>query len=405
MSLTNLECKNAKSRDKPYKLAGGRGLYLQIMPNNSKYWRMKYRFNSKEKLLALGVYPEISLKEAEERCTEARKLLDQNIDPNQEKQSQKQNAESKFENTFEVVARQWHENFKHKWTDRHAKTVIHRMEIDLFSEIGFLPISDIKPIQIINALKKVQKRGAFEPAHRLRQYCDQIFKYAIISELAMLNPASEIGMVLQPVKKKHYACLDVKEIPELLHAIERNDARLHLDTRQAMKLLMLTFVRTKELIEAKWQEFDLENAQWVIPAERMKMRNDHIVPLSTQAIEILSDLKARNVRWEWVFPGHHSPRKHMSNNTVLKGLERLGFKGRMTGHGFRALAMTTIKEKLDYRHEVIDRQLAHAPKSMVQRAYDRAQFLDERKVMMQDWSDYLDTASQTSQVLPFIKKG
>ena len=157
-----------------------------------------------------------------------------------------------------------------------------------------------------------------------------------------------------------------------------------------MRLLMLTFVRTKELIEAKWDEFDLENAQWVIPPERMKMRNEHIVPLSKQALAILHDLKERNQKWEWVFPGHHSPRKHMSNNTILKGLERLGFKGRMTGHGFRALAMSTIKEKLGYRHEVIDRQLAHAAKSMVTRAYDRAQFLDERAIMMQEYADYLD---------------
>lgn len=399
MTLTNLQCKNAKPDEKAYKLAAGRGLYLHVMPNGSKYWRMKYRFAGKEKLLALGVYPETSLKEADEKCTEARKLLDQNIDPLQAKQLEKRNAEEKSENTFEALARQWHENFKHKWTDRHAKTVMTRLENDIFPEIGSLPITDIKPAHLIKALKKVQSRGAFEPAHRLRQYCSQIFKYAIINELAETNPASDVGMVLKPVVKDHYACLDTKEIPELLSAIDRNDARLHTDTRLAIRLLMLTFVRTKELIEATWDEFDLDAAQWIIPAERMKMRKEHIVPLSDQALTILHELKERNERWGWILAGHHSQRKHMSNNTILKGLERLGFKGRMTGHGFRALAMSTIKEQLGYRHEVIDRQLAHAPKSMVQRAYDRAQFLDERKKMMQEWADYLEACGQHGTVI------
>jgi integrase len=360
---------------------------------------MKYRFAGKEKLLAFGVYPEISVKEADEKCTEARKLLDRNIDPQQARHIEKRKAEEKAENTFESLARLWHENFKHKWTNRHATTVLRRMERDVFPEIGALPITDIKPVDIIKALKKVQGRGAYEPAHRLRQYCSQVFKYAIINELATNNPASDIGMVLKPVVKDHYACIDIKEIPELLAAIDRNDARLHNDTRQAIRLLMLTFVRTKELIEATWDEFDLDNAQWIIPAHRMKMRSEHIVPLSGQAVEILRGLKEHNGRWGWIFPGHHSPRKHMSNNTVLKGLERLGFKGRMTGHGFRALAMSTIKEQLGYRHEVIDRQLSHAPKSMVQRAYDRAKFLDERKIMMQDWADYLDNIALNKTVI------
>lgn len=394
MKLTNIQCKNAKPKEKPYKMAAGRGLYLEVMPNGSKYWRMKYRVKAdgklKEKRIAFGKYPDISLKEADEKCTEARKLLDQDLDPSTVRRETRRAAEINSDNNFEAIARRWHETFKEKWTDRHANTVLRRLETDVFSEIGSMPIKDIKPSHLINVLKKVQKRGAYEPAHRLRQYCAQIFRYAIIHEITDTNPAAEIGMVLKPVVKKHYACLDIKEIPELLKAIHFNNARLHTDTRLAIKLLMLTFVRTKELIEAKWNEFDLENAEWVIPAERMKMRNEHIVPLSKQAVAMLKDLKERNEKWDWVFPGHHSPRKHMSNNTILKGLERLGFKGRMTGHGFRALAMSTIKEKLGYRHEVVDRQLAHAPKSMVQRAYDRAQFLDERKVMMQAWADYLD---------------
>ena len=367
-----------------------KGLFLEIRPNGAKYWRFKYRYMDKEKLLSLGVYPEVTLAKAREKCFEMREQLDNNINPSTSRKEVKRRAKENADHSFEVIARQWHENFKHKWSERHAKTTLGRMEGDIFPEIGQMPIKDIHPAHLIDALKKVQKRGAYEPAHRLRQYCSQVFRFAIIHELTDTNPAAEIGMVLKPVVKKHYACLDIKEIPEFLDALERNNARLHHDTRQAIRLLMLTFVRTKELLEAKWEEFDLDNAEWIIPPERMKMRNEHIVPLSRQALEILHDLKERNERWEWIFPGHHSKKKHMSNNTILKGIDRLGFKGRMTGHGFRALAMSTIKEKLGYRHEVVDRQLAHAPQSMVQRAYDRAQFLDERKVMMQKWADYLD---------------
>lgn len=393
MKLTDLKCKSTKPEEKTRKLFDGKGLYLEVRPNGAKYWRMKYRYMGVEKLLALGVYPEISLANARSQCLEARKTLNDNLDPSALRQQAKVWAKQNAENSFEAIARQWHKTFEEKWSERHAKTVLKRLENDIFPEFGSVPISEVKPRQIIHVLKKVQDRKAYEPAHRLRQYCSQVFRFAIAHEICETNPAAEVGMVLKPVKKKHYACLKIEEIPALLDALESNDARLHYDTRMATKLLMLTFVRTKELLEAKWNEFDLENAQWIVPAERMKMGNEHIVPLSRQAIEILKPLKEQNEKWEWVFPGHHSRKKHMSNNTVLKGLERMGFKGRMTGHGFRALAMTTIKEKLNYRHEVIDRQLAHAPKSMVQRAYDRAQFLDERKQMMQDWADYLDELS------------
>ncbi len=406
MKLTDTACKSAKSKDKPYKIADGGGLYLEVTSTGSKLWRMKYRMHGKEKRLSLGIYPTVSLAEARDGREKAKKLLSQGVDPSSQKQEGKKEAARNAENTFRALALEWHETHKHKWTKRHADTVLHRLERDIFPEIGSMPITEIKPSHVIAALKKVQNRGAYEPAHRLRQYCSQIFRHALIHEVANSNPAAEIGAVLQPVKKGHYACLGIKEIPELLHALNANDARLHNDTRLAIRLLMLTFVRTKELIEARWSEFDLDNALWVIPAERMKMRNEHIVPLSRQALEMLKDLKERNEKWEWVFPGHHSPRKHMSNNTILKGLGRMGFQGRMTGHGFRALAMTTIKEKLGYRHDVIDRQLAHAPQSMVQRAYDRAQFLDERKKMMQEWADYLDNIAQNGTVIVgnFLKK-
>ncbi len=394
MSLTNLKCQNAKPAEKAFRLFDGRGLYLEVRPGGAKYWRMKYRHTGKEKVLALGVYPEVSLAEARGKCLGARKVLEAGADPLAVQREERLLARLSAGRTFEAVAREWHENFKAKWTERHAKTVLHRLETDVFPQIGGFPIAEVRPSHIIEALRKVQRRGAFEPAHRLRQYCSQVFRYAIVHEMADTNPAADVGQVLRPVVKKHYACIGTDEIPQLIDALGRNDARLHADTRAAIRLLMLTFVRTKELIEATWDEFDLEAAQWVIPAERMKMRSEHVVPLSRQAAEILRELKEKNGNWRWVFPGHHSRRKHMSNNTVLKGLERLGFKGRMTGHGFRALAMSTIKERLGYRHEVIDRQLAHVPRSMVQRAYDRAQFLSERRKMMQEWADYLAEAAR-----------
>lgn len=393
MKLSDIKCKSLKPKAKSYKVSDGGGLYLEITPAGSKCWRMKYRMNGKEKRLSLGQYPAISLGEAREGREVAKKLLANGTDPSAFKQEQKKEAARCVGNTFELIARQWHETKKHSWSERHAVTVMSRMERDIFPEFGSRPITKIKPIELITALKKVQGRGGIEPAHRLRQYCSQIFKYAIIHELTESNPAADIEMALQPKPRGHYNAIDARDIPELLEALHRNDARLHMDTRQAIFLVMLTFVRTKELIEATWDEFDFEEAQWIIPAERMKMRKEHVVPLARQTIQILQDLKMRNQKWNWVFPGHHSPLKSMSNNTITKGLERLGFKGRMTGHGFRALAMSTIKEKLGYRHEVIDRQLAHAPQSMVQRAYDRAQFLDERKKMMQEWADYLDNVS------------
>jgi integrase len=229
--------------------------------------------------------------------------------------------------------------------------------------------------------------------------CGQIYKYAIPNGLAERNPAADLSGALVPYKKSHYAALDVKDVPGFLHALERNDARLYQQTRNAMKMLMLTFTRTTELIESTWDEFNLEEAVWEIPAERMKMRKPHIVPLSRQVLEILKEQKEMAGKWKWVFPSQVRPLNPMSNNTILFAIGRLGYKGIMTGHGFRALAMTTIKEKLGYRHEVVDRQLAHAHRSSVDAAYDRAQFLDERKKMMQEWSDYVDALASGGKVI------
>lgn len=394
MKLTFIACENAgkraKESGKTLKLADGLGLYLQAMPSGARYWRFKYRFAGKEKLLALGVYPEIGLKEARDKREWARKLLADNQDPSRVKKEKRLQAFTESENTFEKLAREWFEQQRVILTKKHADALVARFERDVFPHIGSLPVREIKPTYILEVCRKVEARKAYDVARRIKQTCGQIFRYGISVSRAERDPTLDLKDALRPYRPEHYATLNIKEIPEFLEVLERNEARLYLDTRLAMKLLMLTFVRTSELINAKWSEIDLDDATWIIPASRMKMRRDHIVPLSRQAVVILRELKTHNGHREWVFPNQVRPRKPMSNATITRALMRMGYKNRMTGHGFRALAMTTIKEKLGYRHEVIDRQLAHAHKSKIIAAYDRAQFLDDRRTMMQEYADYID---------------
>lgn len=308
--------------------------------------------------------------------------------------AQKDNA-----NTFEKVAREWFENRKERWRPRYADEVITRLENDIFPQIGAYPIKEIEPPLLLQVIRKIEKRGAHELAKRQLQKCGEIFRYAIAEGKASRDPSQDIKEALKPVKKTHFAALDIKEIPEFLYAIECNDARLYRNTRNALKLIMLTFVRTSELIGARWEEIDFENKEWVIPAERMKMGKEHIVPLSRQALEILEDQREMAGRWPLVFPSSVKPQQAISNNTILGAIKRLGYQGRMTGHGFRALAMSAIKQELGYRHEVVDRQLAHTPKNKIDAAYDRADFLKERKKMMQEWADYLDALASGGKVI------
>jgi integrase len=330
------------------------------------------------------------LAEAREVRLQARKLIDQGVDPSKEKQKKKVLAQTNSENTFEAVAREWFDNRKDRWRPRYADEVITRLENDIFPMIGVLPIIEIEPPILLQVIRKIENRGAHDLAKRQLQKCGEIFRYAIACGKAVRDPSRDIGDALKPVKKGHFAALDVKELPEFLNAIERNDARLYRSTRNALKLIMLTFVRTSELINAEWSEIDFDNAVWTIPAERMKMGKEHIVPLSKQSIDILSDQKEIAGQWPLVFPSAVKPRKSISNNTILGAIKRLGYQGRMTGHGFRALAMSTIKQELGWRHEVVDRQLAHTPKSKVDKAYDRALFIEDRTKMMQEWADYID---------------
>ncbi len=398
MTLTDTECKNLKPSAKSYKKADAHGLYLEVMPNGAKYWRLKYRYLNKEKRLALGVYPEISVKEARERRTEARKLLDQGKDPSAVRQQSRQNALMEAENTFEKLGREWHEKNKARWTEKHAEAIIYRLEKDVFKDIGHMPVREITPARLLQTIRKIEARGAHELARRSRGMCEQIFAYGIGTGKADRNVAQDLRGTLEAFKRHHMPAIEIDEIPEFLKKLENNDVRLYPQTRRATKLLMLTFVRTGELRYAKWNEIDFERAVWEIPAERMKMRRPHIVPLSKQVIDLFREQKeyTNGINTDWVFPNQVRPKDAMSEGTILGAIKRMGYTGRMTGHGFRALAMSTIKERLGYRHEVVDRQLAHAQRNKIDAAYDRAKFLEERTKMMQEWADYLETIRDRS---------
>jgi integrase len=405
--LSDTKCRNAKPKPKVYKMADGGGLNFVVMPSGSKLWRLSYRFNEKQKTLALGKYPDVSLAEARRRQQEARTQVANGIDPAETKKARKTAKKEDATNTFEKIAREWHNNLLETWTSQTAKEILNRLEKDIFPEIGFLPVNSITHKQLIDTLRKIESRGAHEIAKRLKANCSRIFSYAIQLGLTDRNIAADMVDILKPVRKSNFSAINTDELPVFLKALYQNSVRMHRETSVAIKLMMLTLLRTSELIETPWNEINLETGEWVIPWHRMKMgrramnpdKTDHHVCLSRQALELLRELHSYNGGGEWVFPNRNDPTRPMSNGAILQALKRMGYRGRMTGHGFRALGMSTIKEKLNYRHEVVDRQLAHKPKSQVDAAYDRAKFLDERKKMMQDYADYLDAVASGSNVI------
>ncbi len=399
MALTDTACKRAKPVDRARRLFDAHGLYLEVSPSGGKYWRLKYRFNEKEKRLALGIYPEVSLLQARKLRESARDLLRAGTDPGIAKQEQKEQAKLNSAQTFEAIAREWHEQKKDGWEPGTAKDKLHRLEKDVFPHMGSKPIASITPPQVLMVLRKTESRGALELTRRLKQTIGQVFRYAVATGYAERDPTPDLRDALKPQRHGHFAAIDVKELPAFLLALEHNEARLYMQTRLALRLMMLTFVRTSELIEAEWTEFDLDAALWEIPKERMKMRRPHLVPLARQAVQALRQLKTLNRNSRYLFRNQREPRKPMSNGAILMALRRLGYQGKMTGHGFRALAMSTIKEKLRYRHEVIDMQLAHAKGNKVDAAYDRAQFIEERVRMMQRWADYLDQVKTDAELM------
>ncbi|MER2520802.1 MAG: integrase arm-type DNA-binding domain-containing protein [Bdellovibrionales bacterium] len=390
--LTEKKCQSAKHTEGgKNRLFDGGGLYLELMPTGSKIWRHKFtRPNGAENRLTYGPYPEIGILEARKKREVTRELLREGKDPAVLRELGRSKSTQSANDTFERIAREWYDLNKPKWVARHSQNILARLEKDIFTEIGQLPVSDISHPIMLATIRKIETRGAFDIARRTLQLSRQVFDYAIITQRAQINPCIALNKVLKPYKKGHFPSIAPKEIPQFLAALNGPDARLHKLTRLATNLLMLTFVRTGELIKSTWDEYDFEKAQWVIASERMKMGRDHIVPLSRQAMDILHEIKKLVGNSPYVLPSIAKPKKHMSECTILNAIKRIGYKGHMTGHGFRSLAMTTLKEEVGYSHEIVDRQLAHAPGDKLGRAYDRTEYLKERRKMMQDWADYLD---------------
>lgn len=402
MALSDTFCRQVKHSGRPAgdKHTDGQGLYLHVTAAG-KYWRVAYRFVGKQKTLALGVYPAVSLAQARKKRDEARELLAQDIDPSQAKRTGKLALQTATANTFESVARDWWAHWSAAKTVRHSDYVLRRLEADVFPEIGTRPIENITAPELVKMAKKIADRGALDIAKRMMQGCGQVFRYAIAHGRASRNPATEIrpSDILPSRKKVNYARLDAKELPELLRHIEAYEGTPY--TRLGMKLMALTFVRTSELIGAQWAEFDLDTAEWRIPAERMKMRTPHIVPLSSQAVEVLRSLHLISGHRRLVFPGERDYDKPMSNNTILKALERMGYKGRMTGHGFRGIASTILHEQ-GYPHHIIEIQLAHQERDEVSAAYNHATYLAERRKMMNEWANYLDRLRRGADVIQMV---
>ncbi len=400
MALTDAAIKNAKPGPKPLKLFDGGGMYLEVAPSGGKWWRLKYRHEGKEKRLSLGTYPETGLKAAREKADAARALLAGGRDPSEARKAEKARKAAAADDSFEVVARQWWASWSTTRTKKHADQVLRRLESDVFPEIGALPVSKIKAPMLLALSKKVEKRGANDLARRAFQVAGQVLRYAVGHGLIEFNPATSVrpSDVLKPKVERNLARLEPPEVPELLRKIDAYDG--YPRTRLAIQLMALTFVRTSELIAARWSEFDLEAKQWRIPAERMKMKAPHIVPLSTQAVALLKALQEMDTGAELLFPGERDHQKPMSNNTILFALYRMGYHGRMTGHGFRGVASTILHE-LGQRHDLIEIQLAHQERNKVSAAYNHAKYVPQRAVMMQAWADHLDALRKGGNVIPF----
>jgi integrase len=405
MALTDTAIRRSKPAETPYKLFDGGGLHLLINPTGGRLWRWKYRFAGAEKLMALGRYPDVSLADARERRDAARKRLANGIDPMAERKAEKLKETTQAVGSFNSVAALWLEHWRDGKSARHADSVERRMKADILPCLGVRPIAEIEAPELVSMVKAIEERGARDIAKRALETTGQIFRYAIAHGYARRNPASEIrpNDILKSARKVNYARVDAKELPALLKAIEVYKGTPV--TRLAVKLMALTFVRTSELIGARWEEFDLEARRWSIPASRMKMRTPHIVPLSKQAMEVLDLLRTLSRADEpgaeaLLFPGERDSRRPISNMTILKSLERMGFKGRMTGHGFRGLASTVLHEQ-GYAHEHIELQLAHAPRNAVSAAYNHALYLEPRAKMMDDWANFLDRTRQGGKVIMF----
>jgi integrase len=399
--LSDMKVQKAKSKDKNVTLFDGGGLFLLVTPSGGKLWRFKYRYNGKEKLLAFGSYPEISLFDARRSRDDARRLLANNIDPGAVRKAQKQ-AKTELTETFEIIAREWHARYAPTWKPRHAEGLITRLQRDVFPYLGARPIKEIKAPELLTVLRRIESRGALETAHRARSVCGQIFRYALATGRTERDPVADLKGALPPVQTINRAAItEPTKVGKLLRAIDGYQGSFVVQC--ALKFAPLVFVRPGELRHAEWEEINFENAEWNIPAGKMKMKDPHLVPLSKQAIEILTELKKLTGTGRYVFPGRTSERP-MSDNAILAALRNMGYtKEEMSGHGFRAMARTILDEVLQIRPDFIEHQLAHAVRDPNGRAYNRTSHLDERRKMMQTWADYLDELKRGAKVLPFRK--
>jgi integrase len=392
MTLTDTRIRNAKAEAQAYKLSDGGGMYLLVTPNGARYWRLDYRFAGKRRTLALGIYPTVTLSHARSRREDARALLNKDIDPNVAKRATKRAARLANDNTFEAIAREWLENQRKRLAARYLALLLARLEADVFPQIGSRPIAAIDAPELLEILRKVEGRGVIETALRLRQLCGQVFRYAIVTGRAQRDPSADLrGALKSPGRPHGHKAMSLDEVPIFIHALGTYDGDPR--TRFALRLMILTFARTTELRAARWSEF--ENLQgsdplWRITAERTKMKREHTVPLSPQSLAVLRELRGLpgSDASPFLFPSA-SREGCMSNNTMLYALYRLGYHSRATVHGFRAMASTALNE-MGYRPDVIERQLAHQEKNAVRAAYNRAEYLSERRAMMNHWADYLD---------------
>lgn len=400
MALTDLKVRTAKPAEKQQKLYDGGGLLLLITPAGGKRWIFKYRIDGKEKSLALGTYPDVSLAEARGRRDSAREKLAAGLDPSEAKKADKRAAQLAAASSFELVAREWFETQRGGWSEVYAGKVINCLEVDVFPRLGARPIASIDAPELLAIIRTVESRGVRETAKRVLQRSRAVFQYGIMTGRCTRNPAADIDA--ETVLKKstgvqHMARVKATEIPQLMRDIDEYPGDLV--TRLALRFMALTFVRTKEMIQAEWPEIDVDAEEWRVPAARMKMRDPHIVPLSRQALDVLAQLRMINGQHRFVFYSVQG-RSHISNNTMLYALYRMGYKSRMTGHGFRGLAATALRE-LGYSRDVVERQMAHAERNQVTAAYVHAEYLPERRKMMQHWADRLDELKVGAKVLPF----
>lgn len=396
MKLNARQVDAAKPREKAYKLADGAGLYLEVVPSGSRYWRMKYRFNGKEKRMAFGVYPAVSLAQARALRDEAKKKLAEGIDPSFAKKEEKLVRDVQLNNTFQSVALEWHGTKASRWSEGYASDIIEAFNKDIFPYIGQQPVNEIKPLVLLNVLRRMESRGATEKAKKVRQRCSEVFRYAIVTGRAEYNPAADLTSAMSGHESKHYPFLTVEELPDFFKALSGYTGSPLVVL--AARLLILTGVRTGELRGAFWSEFDLEKAVWEIPAERMKMKRPHLVPLSTQALEIVQQLKVMSGQYPLVFPGRNDPRKTMSEASINQVFKRIGYTGKVTGHGFRH-TMSTILHEEGFNTAWIETQLAYVDKNAIRGTYNHAQYLDGRREMMQWYADYIDELGRAGAVV------